>query len=66
MKRKLNLLCYSFGPEAPTRLENRPECKPSADTARRAATCTACASGGRCCLYLRLSDLRAQPVDVCT
>ncbi|MEG4573683.1 hypothetical protein QUA56_13460 [Microcoleus sp. N3A4] len=46
MKRKLNLLCYSFGPEAPTRLQNRLECKPSPDTARRAATCTACASGG--------------------
>ncbi|MEP6489727.1 hypothetical protein NDI43_20900 [Microcoleus vaginatus GB2-A3] len=34
MKRKLNLLCYSFGPEAPTRLQNRQECQPRADTAK--------------------------------
>ncbi|MEG4008581.1 hypothetical protein QUA41_22940 [Microcoleus sp. Pol11C1] len=65
MKRKLNLLCYSFGPKAPTRWQNRRECKPRPDTARRAATCTACASGGGCCLYLRLSDIRAQPANVC-
>ncbi|MEP6516174.1 hypothetical protein [Microcoleus vaginatus] len=64
MKRKLNLVCYSLGPEAPTRLQNRQECKPSAHKARRAAT-TACASGGGCCLYLRPSDIRAQPADVC-
>lgn len=65
MKSKFNLLCYSFGRKAPTRLQNRLECKPSPDTARRAATCTAFASGGGCCLYLRLSDIRAQPLDVC-
>src|SRR4028119_519107 len=41
MKRKLNLLCYSFGPEAPTRLQNRKKCKLSADTARPAPTSTA-------------------------
>ncbi|MEG4106456.1 hypothetical protein [Microcoleus sp. S13_C5] len=41
MKRKLNLLCYSFGPEAPTRLQNCKKCKLSADTARPATTCTA-------------------------
>ncbi|MEG4840075.1 hypothetical protein [Microcoleus sp. B9-D4] len=45
MKRKLNLLCYSFGPKAPNRLQKRKKCKPSADTARRAATCAAGASG---------------------
>ncbi|UNU25512.1 hypothetical protein [Microcoleus vaginatus] len=28
MKRKLKLLCYSFGPEAPTGWQNHPECKP--------------------------------------
>ncbi|MBD1811981.1 hypothetical protein NDA07_06905 [Microcoleus vaginatus DQ-U2] len=64
MKRKLNLLCYSFGPEAPTRLQNRQKCQPRADTARRTATCTACASGGGCCLYLRPSDIRVKPADV--
>ncbi|MEG5162091.1 hypothetical protein QUB37_16795 [Microcoleus sp. AT3-A2] len=63
MKRKLNLLCYFFRPEAPTRLQNRHKCKPSAHKARRAAT-TPCASGGGCCLYLPPSDIRAQPADV--
>ena len=41
MKRKLNLLCYCFGPEAPTRLQNRKKCKLSADTAWPARTSTA-------------------------
>ncbi|MEG4393734.1 hypothetical protein [Microcoleus sp. BROC3] len=65
MKTKLNLLCYFFGRKAQTHLQNRLECKPSPDTARRAATRTACASGAGCCLYLPLSDIRAQPADVC-
>ncbi|MEG4942579.1 hypothetical protein [Microcoleus sp. F4-D5] len=38
MKTKLNLLCYFFGRKAQTRLQNRLECKPSPETARRAAT----------------------------
>ncbi len=44
MKRKLNLLCYYFGPQAPTLLQNRKKCKRSAATTRRAATAT-CTAG---------------------